>query len=95
MKSILPLDHKVQKVDWSLITRDPRIPDKVLVECIVKGQTKVLFADYVVCTLPLGYLKAHHDTIFYPRLDSRKVYLLLLLDTLFFFGYVRACLSHF
>jgi hypothetical protein len=32
-----------------------------------------IFADYVICTMPLGYLKMHHDTIFQPKLDDRKV----------------------
>ena len=66
-------DHKVVRVDWSLITRNPRVPDKVLVECDFKGHKKAFFTDFVICTLPLGYLKKHHESLFYPRLDSPKV----------------------
>ena len=75
------LDHKVQKVDWSLITRDPRLPDKVAVECTVNCKSgdgselgqKILYADYVICTMPLGYLKKHHENTFLPSLDENKV----------------------
>lgn len=66
-------DHKVIRIDWSLITRNPRVPDKVLVECDFKGHKKAFFTDFVICTLPLGYLKKHHESLFYPRLDSPKV----------------------
>ena len=66
-------DHKVVRIDWSLITRNPRVPDKVLVECDFKGHKKAFFTDFVICTLPLGYLKKHHESLFYPRLDSPKV----------------------
>ena len=57
------LNHEVQSLDWSLITRDPRLPDKVAIECKVKNGSgngiirKTLYADYVVCTMSLGYLK--------------------------------------
>ena len=66
-------DHKVVRIDWSLITRNPRVPDKVLVECDFKGHKKAFFTDFVICTLPLGYLKKHHESLFYPRLDTPKV----------------------
>ena len=57
------LNHEVQSLDWSLITRNPRLPDKVAIECKVKNGSgngiirKTLYADYVICTMSLGYLK--------------------------------------
>ena len=30
-------------------------------------------ADYVVCTTPLGFLKANHDTFFTPHLPPHKI----------------------
>ena len=57
------LNHEVQSLDWSLISRDPRLPDKVAIECKVKNGSgngiirKTLYADYVICTMSLGYLK--------------------------------------
>lgn len=76
--AILLIDHEVQKVDWSLISRDAGLmPDKVAVECRVKNNfkdvEKVLYADYVICTMPLGYLKTNHQSIFQPQLSGRKV----------------------
>ena len=29
------LNHEVTHVDWSLLSRDPNLPDKVAVECVI------------------------------------------------------------
>jgi len=98
-KRSVRLNHQVISVDWSLLSRNPVIPDKVTIECNVGGSkhfsstssnhlknnssrtssnlvnsTKIIVnADYVICTLPLGVLKATHRKMFYPRLPEQKV----------------------
>ena len=98
-KGSVRLNHQVVSVDWSLLSRNPRIPDKVTIECNVGGSKHfssisshppeinsqrisnnlvnnpktVINADYVICTLPLGVLKATHRKMFYPRLPEQKV----------------------
>ena len=32
---VVRLNHEVSFVDWSLLSRDPTLPDKVAVECVV------------------------------------------------------------
>ena len=65
------LNHEVQSLDWSLISRDPRLPDKVAIECKVKNGSgkgiirKTLYADYVICTMSLGYLKKVFEFPYY------------------------------
>ena len=34
-KNCLRLSHQVTLIDWSLLSRDPRLPDKVTIECNV------------------------------------------------------------
>ena len=105
------LNHRVTSIDWSLLSRNPRLPDKITIECNV-GKTKtfnspsskttcvtsqrvsnnlvssskvIINADYVICTLPLGVLKATHRKMFYPRLPEHKVffYIKINIKTLF------------
>ena len=83
MKRCLPSDcarlsHEVTHIDWSLLSRDPRVPDKVAIECVVASSKsrrdfRTYYADYVICTLPLGVLKHNYDQLFHPSLDEQKV----------------------
>ena len=75
MKIIINLiaDHEVQGIDWSLLNRDPRMPDKVAVEVKVGDRCKTFYGDYVICTMSIGYLQKNHTTLFHPGLDSKKV----------------------
>ena len=44
---IFLVDHEVQKIDWSLITRDSCMPDKISVECCIQGSiVKTFLADF-------------------------------------------------
>lgn len=84
LKQLLPpravkLGHEVTHIDWSLLTRNPRLPDKVSVEvCRRLGESwttktnTTFYADYVLCTLPLGVLKRNHQKLFHPRLGETK-----------------------
>ena len=50
------------------------MPDKISVECCIQGSiVKTLQADFVICTVPLGYLQKHHERIFHPPLHPQKV----------------------
>ena len=102
-KGTIRLNHRVTSIDWSLLSRNPRLPDKITIECNV-GKTKnfssikskassngfekgtnnlvnstkvIINADYVICTLPLGVLKASHRKMFYPRLPEPKVNIII------------------
>ena len=102
-KGTIRLNHRVTSIDWSLLSRNPRLPDKITIECSVgkaknfpsnKSQTSsngfekgtnnlvnstkvIINADYVICTLPLGVLKASHRKMFYPRLPEPKVNIII------------------
>ena len=93
------LNHRVSSIDWSLLSRNPKLPDKITIECsvvktknfssissnspctnsqrgtkhLVNTSKVIINADYVICTLPLGVLKATHRKMFYPRLPQSKV----------------------
>ena len=79
----LRLNRPVGLVDWSLLARDPHLMDKVRLEVTVededgRGLDEEYFADYVICTLPLGVLKRadeldERSQMFYPPLGERKV----------------------
>ena len=58
----------VDHISWKDIDNDT-----VDVRLQSEGTTRTLTADIVVCTLPLGYLKAHHRQIFSPSLPMKKV----------------------
>ena len=81
MKEIGPsrvlLNRRVTMVDYSLLSRDPRIMDKVLVEVAdTSSGRRVMedyYADHVICTIPLGALRKEHETMFYPPLPQEKV----------------------
>ena len=68
------LNRRVTLVDWSLLSRDAHMMDKVLVECLTpEGHAEEFYADFVISTLPLGVMKKFHQRIFYPGLDPQKV----------------------
>ena len=66
-------------IDWSLVPRDARLVDKLVVECVAtkeggsKTQLEEYYADFVISTLPMAVLKQCHDSMFYPGLDAEKV----------------------
>ena len=72
-KDCIKLGHVVKAIDWSLLSRDPKLPDKVTVICKNPGLTTTFNADYVICTIPIGVLKENHDEVFHPKLPSNKV----------------------
>eukprot|EP00095_Tigriopus_kingsejongensis_P004146 maker-scaffold703_size109190-snap-gene-0.19 protein:Tk04146 transcript:maker-scaffold703_size109190-snap-gene-0.19-mRNA-1 annotation:"peroxisomal n1-acetyl-spermine spermidine oxidase" len=76
-KDSLKLGHRVELVDWSLLSRDRRNLDKVQVECSKETnfgrKTENFYADYVISTLPLGVLRHHVSKLFYPALPQTKV----------------------
>jgi len=41
----IQLNHEVSFVDWSLLSRDPTLPDKVAVECVVTS-SKYVFVTF-------------------------------------------------
>ena len=65
-------------IDWSLVPRDARLVDKLVVECeAIKGDGSAtpeeFYADYVISTMPVAVLKQCHESMFYPGLDPEKV----------------------
>ena len=79
-KRCIRLGHVVKHIDWSLLSRDPHLPDKITVECRKYDEltgspssSVIINADYVICTLPIGVLKSSHNHLFHPRLTSEKV----------------------
>ena len=73
------INRKVRVIDWSLVPRDPRLVNKLVVECEATkegGSTtrpEEYYADFVISTLPVAVLKQCHDGMFYPGLDTEKV----------------------
>ena len=70
--------RRVRVIDWSLVPRDARLVDKLVVECeTVNGDgtatLEEFYADYVISTMPVAVLKQCHETMFYPGLDAEKV----------------------
>ena len=54
------------------------MPDKIVIESNVKNNShnqakKIFYADYVICTIPLGYLKKHSQRLYVPKLNVTKV----------------------
>ena len=79
-KNCVKLNRSVTSIDWSLLSRDPRMMDKVKVECVVTSgnrrghdEFEEYYADYVISTLPLGVMKKYHQELFYPGLSPPKV----------------------
>ena len=74
-EGMLKLNRRVSLVDWSLLSRDPQLMDKVVVETMTENGEEIeeYHADYVICTLPLGVMKRCHQQIFYPALSQQKV----------------------
>ena len=65
-------------IDWSLVPRDPRLVNKLVVECEATKEDggsalEEYYADFVISTLPIAVLKHCHNTMFYPGLDEEKV----------------------
>ena len=75
---IFVFNRRVRVIDWSLVPRDARLVDKLVVECEAtkEGGSATLeeyYADFVISTLPMAVLKQCHNSIFYPALDEEKV----------------------
>ena len=71
-------NRRVRVIDWSLVPRDARLVDKLVVECEATregGKTTLeeYYADFVISTLPMAVLKQCHESMFYPGLDEEKV----------------------
>lgn len=56
------MNKKVVNVNWE--------SEKVQIKC---GDESEFSADHVIVTLPLGVLKAHHQTLFTPHLPEAKI----------------------
>jgi spermine oxidase len=56
-------NKKVVNIDYSAA-------DQVKIEC---SDGSEYFADQVIVTVPLGVLKAHHETMFTPKLPKINV----------------------
>jgi len=65
------LKRMVCNVNWSC----NQYHNKVVVKAfnIETRKDEFYLADYVVCTTPLGFLKANHDTFFTPHLPPHKI----------------------
>lgn len=61
-RDFIKLGMKVNKINWNNT-------ETISVEC---DAGTILNADHVILTLPLGYLKRNHSTIFNPRLPMHK-----------------------
>ncbi len=74
-KGSVLLDRRATLIDWSLLSREANVMDKVLVEASSADgeKTETFYADYVISTLPVGVLRRNHKQFFYPGLDGRKV----------------------
>ncbi len=73
LKDKVLLNRRATLVDWSLLSRDPRILDKVMVEVETPaGSVEDHYADYVVVTIPVGALKKCQEGMFYPALPQEK-----------------------
>ena len=67
--------RRVTLVDWSLLSRDPKVMDKIVIECVTpEGHVEEYCANFVISTLPLGVMKRFHQQIFYPGLTQEKVH---------------------
>ena len=65
-KDTVQFNKKVTKVNWD------GDEVRVTVEDLKSGEVRVVDADFVVCTLPLGVLKEVHEDMFEPRLPVKK-----------------------
>jgi len=65
------LNRKVVRIDWSCLNENRYVIVEVL--NILTGLKEVYKANYVVSTLPLGFLKNNHQSIFKPILPSKKI----------------------
>lgn len=63
---LVKYNQPVRCVRWN----DTETRDSVVVECHDGEQ---LVADHVIVTVPLGYLKKHHSTLFHPPLPPHKL----------------------
>ena len=73
------LNRRARVIDWSLVPRDARLVDKLVVECEAIGADdgsatlEEFYADCVISTMPVAVLKKCHESMFYPGLDAEKV----------------------
>ncbi|XP_037535178.1 peroxisomal N(1)-acetyl-spermine/spermidine oxidase [Nematolebias whitei] len=65
---LVTYNHPVQCVHWN---DAEKTENSVTVEC-ENGESVV--ADHVIVTVPLGYLKKHHSTLFHPPLPLHKLH---------------------
>ena len=65
-KDTVQFNKKVRKIKWD------GVKVHVTFEDLKSDEVRVVDADYVVCTLPLGVLKEVHEDMFEPRLPVMK-----------------------
>ena len=70
--NILKCQQKVTKVEWQTGENESKKLAKV-VSTDKDGKEHEYFADHVIATFPLGYLKKHHADIFSPPLPQNKI----------------------
>ena len=69
---VIHLNEPVELVNWQLAANDRRAPIEIKTLYLPNNTRCVYTADKVLCTVPLGFLKANHQHFFYPRLPVEK-----------------------
>ncbi|KAM9848060.1 peroxisomal N(1)-acetyl-spermine/spermidine oxidase [Aulostomus maculatus] len=64
---LVTYNHPVCSIHWNTEKRE----NAVMVEC---DSGEMIAADHVIVTVPLGYLKKHHSTLFHPPLPLHKMH---------------------
>ncbi|CAH1784526.1 unnamed protein product [Owenia fusiformis] len=65
------LNHAVKNIDWQNgVQGSDGTHKSVCVEC---RNGKKFYADHVICTVPLGYLKSNSRELFHPVLPEEKI----------------------
>ncbi|XP_060728481.1 peroxisomal N(1)-acetyl-spermine/spermidine oxidase [Tachysurus vachellii] len=70
-KDIVLFNKTVKCIHWNSQASSKEITCPVTVECIT-GET--FEADHVILTIPLGYMKKHHDSLLNPPLPQHKLH---------------------
>ncbi len=63
----IKLNEVVEKIDWTSGHNQVSVYNKV------ENTRKVYDCSYVLCTVPLGYLKKMHHELFFPKLPLNKI----------------------
>ena len=65
-KESIRLNQKVETIDWSSKS------NRVAAFNHNDHSRAIYNADFVICTIPLGYLKRYHNSMFIPKLSLKK-----------------------